>query len=748
MVDLTPFKVRIDRAIQTSSTDPRGSFLKLLTSMGFNAPGQLVIGRIDRIDSPEDKRGKKSGWYVYNEFQSTNGYDVIGVGSYGCWKSGGELDGTWTSISDTQMSSEDRARFYESREKVNQQKKIEELERFNDAAKKAAYIFSVSDDCKEHPYLTRKKVKPVPGLKVSSSGRLIVPVMIDECIASMQFIDECGDKKNLTGGKRKGGYFRIDGVGDDVYIAEGPSTGMSVHEATGATVYISFGSGNIYEVANLAKSKENKRIIIAGDDNVGAKVNTGRLKAEQAAIGLGCDVIFPQGFVDFNDMHCELGLDALSSYLKGSKPEIKQDNKKPEEIAIQPPTGIISDIFAYYNVTSGNKQHGFAIQTALALCSVVIGRNYRTNFDNFASLYLLNVGKSGTGKEHSKTVIERILHESGKGALISGDGYTSAGAVFSALLDKPKHISVIDEFGRYLESGANMAKGNQNQREANTKLMESIGRAHSIMRPPTYSSMTLKKDQADAIKNRVVYNPAITLLTMTTPSTLFKTLDMGAIKDGFVNRFIISISDAEREIRKHKSPVAVPERIIEWIARIDDRHGKPSLATEPASAITLQFSDDAIKLQEEFQSYCIKSANALEKFGMEELTGRSNEMAMRVALILALSRDPMAEIISADDMDWSIKYIKSLLEKTISALKMTISGSEFEAAKKEILADLRLRGSEGITWSSMQKNSPYSKYKQKDLREYLLSLKDGDMAYDEAHIGEKGGRPTTRWIAI
>lgn len=746
MVDLTPYLPRLKSTLSNYCSDPRSAFLSALSAAGITAPKSLSIGRIDRVPGPDDKNPhKKNGWYIYHEFQSDSGGEVIGVGHFGCWKTG--LNETWCSRSDSSMTGEDRAKFMESRERLRDQHKMEEIERQAEAATRAANIVGNAPDCQSHPYLDRKGVKAVHGLKTGQDGRLIVPIEIDGRISSMQSIDEAGNKRFLTGGKIKGGYFRIDGISDRFYVAEGVATGLSIHEATGAAVYVAFNAGNLYEVASVAKARENGLMIIAGDDDTETAGNPGRTKAEQAAQAFSCDVVFAPGFNDFNDMHTAQGIDSLKAYFAPAKPTIAAPIVKPEQDSVSDPPGILSDILAYYNATSGNVQRGFAIQTALAVASVVLGRNYRTSFDNYPSLFFINVGKSSTGKEHAKTVVERILNESGKGGLISGDGYTSGGAVFSTLLDKPKHIAVIDEFGRYLEAGANMAKGSQNQREANTKLMESIGRAHSVMRPPSYSAMTLKKDAADAIKNRLVYNPAITLLTMTTPSTLFKTLDMGAIKDGFINRFLISISDAERDIRKHKQPVSVPERIIEWVMAVDARHGKPSLAIEPAAPITIEFDSGAVEAQEQFQRFCIDMANSLERFGMEELPGRSNEMAMRMSLICAMSRNPNAESITRADMEWSISYVKSLLEKTVAALKLTISGSEFEGIKKEILADLRNRGADGITWSAMQKNAPYSKHKPKDLREIMAALKDADLAYDAAHVGDKGGRPTVRWVA-
>jgi hypothetical protein len=476
--------------------------------------------------------------------------------------------------------------------------------------------------------------------------------------------------------------------------------------------------------------------------------SVGREKAEQAASGLNLEVIFPAGFVDFNDMHAASGIDALKKLFGSDEIQTYKKPKKEKSGDFDRPAGILGDIVDYYNATSGNNQQGFAIQTALAICSLVLSRHYKTSTDNYTPLYLLNVAKSGTGKEHAKTVTEKILHQAGLGHLIAGDGYTSAGAVFSTLLDRPRHISVIDEFGRYLEAGREMGKGNQHQRDANTKLMEAISRSHSIIRPPSYSAMTLKKDQADAIKNRQVHNPCITLLTMTTPDTLFKSLNMGAIKDGFFNRFIVSISDAQRTVRHHKQAIDVPERIIEWVEKILARSDSTDFATEPANPIALNFTITAYEMQLEFQKYTnVKLPNDLEKFGMSELSGRSNEMAMKISLICALARDPNALNITDDDMKWAIEYVRKSLDKTVDALKLTLSHSDFESHKKEILGNIREKGEAGISWSQMQKTPPYSQHQARYLKEILQALKDADLISDEPYQPTVG-RPSIKWIAL
>jgi phage/plasmid primase-like uncharacterized protein len=751
MVDLTQFQRGIDAAraaLPDTCADPRSAFLSALSASGMTPPKSIVIGRIDRIDGAEDKRGARSAWYIYQEVADSSGSGaIIGIGGFGDWKTG--LKRSWCSKSEHRMDSTERAAFLAARENLRIAQEAETQARQSEAAALAFKIWQDAPDCIEHEYLTKKKIKPSDGLKIGQDGRLIIPVCFDNQIVSLQHIAADSTKRFLTGGLTKGAWFKIEGTGDTVYVAEGYATAASIHEATGATVYIAFYASNLYEISATAKAQNpSSRVIVTGDDDTKTVGNQGRTKAEQAAEGLGLDVLFPVGYKDFNDWHCAEGIAALTAFFH---PNIETYQKPPQkaETQIERPVGFLEDVISYYNATSGNAQHGFAVQTALALASVILGRSYKTSLENFTALYFINVGKSGTGKEHTKTVIEKILHESNMGGLISGDSYTSAGAVFSALHDRPRHISVIDEFGRHLEAGRDMGRGESHKREANTKLMEAIGRTHSIIRPPTYSTMTLKKEAAEVVKNRHVYNPSITLLAMTTPDTLFKTLDMGAIKDGFINRFIINISDTERSVRRHKPPVDVPQRILNWIAAVTARHDKTHIASEPASPILLDFSTEALELQEVFGQFCVDTANALDRFGMAELPGRSCEMAMRISLICALSRNSQAKEITGPDMEWAIRYIKSCLEKTIMKLKISISHSDFERHKKEILADLRSKEQDGMTWAAMQKSAPYSQHKPKDLKEILQSLKDADLIIDEsAAASGKGGRPTILWRAL
>lgn len=749
MVDLTPFKVGIENAkkqVIANSDDPRESFRIELLNAGLKITGAIQLNVLVRLADSVDKAGKQSGWYIYSEHDNQD--SVLGVGVYGSWHETPPKT-VWTSKSLNSMSTAERLKYHEQLERSAKLREAEQIQLQEAAAKKCLYIWEKANDATNNAYLQRKQVKAFDYIK-ESGGNLIVPITFNDTITSLQFIEPEGAKHFKKHGKIKGCYYKITGKPELIYIAEGYSTGASIAMATGATVYIAFNAGNIYEVTSKIKTEyPNSKIVIAGDDDSKNQVNTGKLKATQAGEALQCEVMFPPvGYKDFNDLHVDKGLDKLAAYLQvkpiaEAKPNSAISPSKTHYDYIQP-TGILAELVNYYNATAGNYQPLFAIQAALAIGSLICARNFETNFSNRTSLYFLNVGLSATGKEHGKKVIEKILNSTGSGHLIAPDGYNSGSAVFSALMDRPRHISSVDEFSKYLEAA--QSKNSSHLMEANTSLMEAIGRLDGVMRPRAYAASLLTKEKRKELSEMKIVNPAITFVAMTTPDDLFRTISMRSVKDGFLNRFIICLSDAKRELREHKEPLEVPDSIASWITAINRRRNDASeIATEQPHVNAIPFSLDALALQKDFQLYCIEKANQLEQFQIAEIVGRSSEMAMRISLISALSNDPHCSVISKQDMEFAISWIKFNLERLVDKLKLSVSGSEHEGQKKEILQAIRER-KKGVTWVDMQKRPPFSKYKIKDLREILQSLCDSDLIIEDAFVSGRG-RPTKIYYA-
>ena len=106
--------------------------------------------------------------------------------------------------------------------------------------------------------------------------------------------------------------------------------------------------------------------------------------------------------------------------------------------------------------------------------------------------------------------------------------------------------------------------------------------------------------------------------------------------------------------------------------------------------------------------------------------------------------NPDAEVIEKKHLHTAISWIDFNLMRQIKELKQRVSGSEFEAEKKEILNALRKKP---ITWSTMMKRNPFSKYKPEDLKRILSSLETGNLAIPSPEQKTGKGRPSILWTA-
>ena len=163
----------------------------------------------------------------------------------------------------------------------------------------------------------------VHGLRIDTNSRLIVPVMIDGVISSLQFIDANGGKQFLPGGKVKGGSFTLGAPIDvnTILLCEGYATAASLREATGFPVVMAFGKDNLLPIAKLLRERHpNAKLILCGDHD---KDGGGQRKAREAAEAVGGLVVIPeQAGDDFNDVHTKRGLAAVTQVIDaGATPQ-------------------------------------------------------------------------------------------------------------------------------------------------------------------------------------------------------------------------------------------------------------------------------------------------------------------------------------------------------------------------------------------------------------------------------------------
>jgi len=285
-------------------TNVEAQFGAVLTSFGLNPPEIIADGVRRRFDADDDKKGKKSAWYVLHG-------DSIPAGAFGNWKTG--LSEKWCSKSHELMTPVEHTEYMTKIAQARQDAEAAQLQSEGDAAAECERIFaSALDATDDNPYCARKAVKPY-GLKEFKDKRTLLVPMRDTHgkLHSLQFIYADGTKRFKSNGRVQGMYHSFGGkIHDTVLVCEGFATGASLFAAIGHPVAVAFNAGNLMAVAVALRRKlpDVQIIICADNDRFNAAGNVGVENATAAAREVGAWLAVPkfssdEGHpTDFNDL--------------------------------------------------------------------------------------------------------------------------------------------------------------------------------------------------------------------------------------------------------------------------------------------------------------------------------------------------------------------------------------------------------------------------------------------------------------
>ena len=388
-------------------------------------------------------------------------------------------------------------------------------------------------------------------------------------------------------------------------------------------------------------------------------------------------------------------IDPMVAELKARQDAEEAEAAKPPpsllpEFVVNAP-GLLGEIADWVNKTAPKVQPEFAIVTALTIGATVMGRRFITNRNNYSTMWYLIVAHTGEGKDHPQKCVGKVLNAAGLGRMLGGAGYTSSGAVFTALVRQPSHVAIIDEFGQYMK-GLNK-NGSGNSDSAIAKLMECYTKIDSYVKPPTYSGMTQsKKDMAEE-DDRTVQNPAISLLCATTPGVFFGALQDDQVEGGLLNRFVMVQTNEPLKVGQKPARLDPPEEAIAWCKEVMDEHGatgdlRDSNANDssvPARPVEMMIEPEADTL------YCAYAQEVVDKRGtldqhLADLLVRSAEKALRVAMVVAkMNNAPRDNLIRADAMRWAIKYVKHYDSLMVASVQSERPQSKIEGRLRDVM---------------------------------------------------------------
>lgn len=268
-------------------------FYNFLRGAGIETTAPIIgNGRIQRAHVVGDKRGSKNlSYQLFTDGVPNGWYEHFSTGSRQCWKAD-KPAAPPTPAEKAQFEANKRAR------------EREQVQKYQQAAIIAAKLWQQAakvTNPHQHPYLLKKRITGEYARILA--GDLIIALWNEQReLSTLQFIDQQGNKRFLSGGKKAGCFAVIgkhDAPHDKILICEGYATAESLHDDTGHFVIAAMDAGNLEPVARIIRRLfEHAPIVIAGDnDPVGIKA------AKAAAIACGGGYLIPpvEG-TDWNDV--------------------------------------------------------------------------------------------------------------------------------------------------------------------------------------------------------------------------------------------------------------------------------------------------------------------------------------------------------------------------------------------------------------------------------------------------------------
>jgi putative DNA primase/helicase len=275
-------------------------FLDAAHSAGIPIVGGVIAdGTLHRCHLDGHKAGTKNGAYILHPDGHPAGWALdYTTGHFFTWRADGRS---------SRLSPADRAAIEAERKR----REAERQQAHRTAASKAWFIWSKTQaitDPAQHPYLVKKRIQPHGARLSVYQGRssLVIPILGEPGLTSLQFIEADGGKRFLPGGEIKGCFMGI-GMADvtldepgKILICEGFATGASLHEWYQQPVVVAFNAGNLESAAKRIRGLyPNHELIVCGDND---ESGIGQKAARAAALACGGKYLLPPVIgQDFND---------------------------------------------------------------------------------------------------------------------------------------------------------------------------------------------------------------------------------------------------------------------------------------------------------------------------------------------------------------------------------------------------------------------------------------------------------------
>lgn len=393
----------------------------------------------------------------------------------------------------------------------------------------------------------------------------------------------------------------------------------------------------------------------------------------------------------------------------------------------------------WINESAIKPQPELALMNTLTALGAVYGRFYATEMNTRTNLYMIGVAKTGAGKDHSRRQIKNLMAECGLESRLGGDTIISAPGVVMAMKEKPSQIMHLDEFGMLLKGMAD-DKAPAYLKAISKTLTEMYSTSGS-----TYHGGTYADDKKAAI---MVQCPHLCIYGTTTPEVYIDALSRSAVTSGELNRYVIFPSLQSGKRRRKIINIQPPQDIVDtWKflgeCPVDDLSSTNGADIKPTTILVSHGdTDERIYKLGLFED---EMAEMYDREGTAPLWGRYRENCIKIAMILAITRQKNKPVISHEDLDFAESLVKSSVQYMRSIALEHMADTQHERHRQTILNVIKANGNE-ISRTDLFKN--IRSLPKRDIDSILSTFIEAQIIQVYTPEPQGKGRPGTSYRII
>lgn len=429
---------------------------------------------------------------------------------------------------------------------------------------------------------------------------------------------------------------------------------------------------------------------------------------------------------------------------------------EPAQVTLPPPKpmpagwdqvgGVIADMMALMAATAKRPQPVLALGASLCAIGALMGRKYRTESNIRSNLYVVGIAESGAGKNHSRVVINELFRKANLLQYLGGNKIASGAGLLTAIQRQPAILFQLDEFGMFLSAAADRKRSPRYVCEILDLMTELYTTSGT-----TYFGVEYASTQNNNA-HRAIHQPCACIYGTTTPLHFWQALQASNVADGSLARFLIMESEDDfPDSNEAFGIIDPPQDLIDRLILIHQGGGKLNGNLTDVGAIdevlvdprVVPMTPQARATLRLLDQELVERLRTSRGTGFSSILARIEENATKLALIRAVSRDPVDPQIEDHDAEWGINLSRHCAELTIREASARVSENQVESHHKRAMQILRDAGMAGMSKSDFTRRTQFMDHRQRD--GVLRTLAEAGLI--ETMALQSKGRPA-QWIKV